>query len=109
MTHAEAVDWGGVVAADLLLLRVEAYALADEGFWRAMVAPDGEGHFETDGENTIFDFVRPGAEGVLASELVGAEGAFMLWRDIASHVEALHFEENVGLSPYSTSFALEYK
>ncbi len=53
MFHAKAEDRGRVVVPDLLLLGVEANALADDGWFRAGGAPDGEGHLEADGEDAL--------------------------------------------------------
>ena len=51
MFHAKGIDGARVVVARLLLLGVEAHALADDGLARAGRAPDWEGHFEADGED----------------------------------------------------------
>ncbi len=49
--HGEAPDLGGEVAADLLLLRIEAHTLADEV--PAAVAPHVEGHLEADDQDAL--------------------------------------------------------
>lgn len=75
-----------MIISNFLLLGVEANALADDSGFGASSAPDRKGHFEADCENTLTDFACTRAEGVLAGELVGGGGAFMLWRDITSHI-----------------------
>ena len=42
-----------MVISDLLLLGIEADALADDGGFGAGGAPDGEGHFEANGEDAL--------------------------------------------------------
>lgn len=53
------------------------------------VAPDGVGKLEADGEGAGFRGAC--AEGVLVVKTVAGCGAFYVWRNVAAHVEALHF------------------
>lgn len=79
------------VVSRALLLGVEAHALADDCGLRAVRAPDGEGHLEAHGEDAVgCELGGAVAEGVFLVELVAGGGAFEVWGDVASHVEALH-------------------
>ena len=49
--HGEGPDLGGVVVPNLLLLSIEAHALADEVL--AALAPDVEGHLEADDQDAL--------------------------------------------------------
>ena len=75
-----------MIVSNFLLLGVEANALANDSGFGAGSAPDRKGHFEADCEDALTGFACTRAEGVLAGELVGGGGAFVLWRDIASHI-----------------------
>ena len=88
MLEPELPDRRAVVVPDLLLLGVEPHALPDDGVRRARVAPDREGHFEADGLRAVF---AQGAWGAFGVEAVAGGGAFEVRRDVAAHVEALHF------------------
>lgn len=101
MAHVEAPYGAGVVPAGARLPRVEPDALADDGGLGAGGAPDGEGHLEAhrlggDGRDATVGVVAAdgrggGAGGAAPVEGVGVRfGAFYVWRDVASHVEALH-------------------
>lgn len=92
MAEAEAPYCGGVVAADAALLGVEAHALADDGGFRAGLAPDGEGHLEAYDEAAagFGELGGTGAERVFMVEFVAADGALEVRRDVPAHVEALH-------------------
>lgn len=100
MLHAEAEHGRAVVVTDFLFLGVEAHALPDNGGFRAGTAPDGKGHLEAHGQDTLVRFAGAVAESVsvggedndsvsgrgrdlLARELVGGGGAFMFGRDVA--------------------------
>ena len=74
-----------MVIADLLLVRVEPHALADERLVRfAACTPYCEGHLEADGEGTGFvEVARAGAERVLVVQLVAACEAFLVRGDIS--------------------------
>lgn len=65
--HGEAPDLGAVVGADLLLLGVEADALADEVV--AAGAPDVERHLEADDQNALVQLLRTLPQRVLPSKL----------------------------------------
>ena len=75
-----------MIISNFLLLGVETNALADDSGFGAGSAPDRKGHFEADCEDALTDFACTRAEGVLTSELIGGGGAFVLWRDITSHI-----------------------
>lgn len=75
-----------MIISDFLFLGVEADALADDSGFGAGSAPDREGHFEADCEDALTGFACTRAEGMLAGELVGGGRAFVLWRDITSHI-----------------------
>ena len=75
-----------MVISHLLLLGVEANALPNDGGFGTGSAPDWERHFEADSENALTGFACTGAESMLASKLVGRGGAFVLWRDVTSHI-----------------------
>lgn len=75
-----------MVVAHFLLLGIEANALAYDGGLRAGGAPDGKGHFETDGQNALARLASTGAEGVLARDGVGGEDALLLRGHITAHV-----------------------
>ena len=76
-----------MVVPDLLLLGVEADALADDGGFCAGGAPDREGHFEADGQDALGDLRGAGAESVaFPRSLVGVEDAFLVRGDVAAHV-----------------------
>jgi hypothetical protein len=62
MFHAKTPYGRAVVVSDLLFLGVEAYALADDCGWTAMITPYGEGKFEADSEDALGDLVRAFAE-----------------------------------------------
>ena len=81
-----------VVISLSLFLSVEAHALGDDLFGGAGGAPDCEGAFEAYGEDARgLEFGGAGAERVaFARGLVVGEEAFLVGRDVASHVEALH-------------------
>jgi len=53
-----------VIIPDLLLLGVEAHALADDGGFGAGGAPDGKGHFEADSEDALAGLASAVAEGM---------------------------------------------
>lgn len=53
MLHPKAVDGCGVVVANSLLFGIETDALTDDGGFGACGAPDGEGHFEADGQDAL--------------------------------------------------------
>ena len=53
MLHPERIDRGAEVIPDLLLLGIEADTLADDRWLGACGAPDGKGHFEADGEDSL--------------------------------------------------------
>ncbi len=55
-----------MVVPDLLLLGVEANALADDGWFWAGGAPDGEGHLEADGEDALARLAGAVSEGMSA-------------------------------------------
>lgn len=77
-----------MVFAYALLLGVEAHALADYVFGNACRAPNGEGHFEANGEDSLVDFA-----GALAKRMrrgVEARRRGRAGRIVAPHVEALH-------------------
>lgn len=96
MAEAKAPYGRGVVVAYFFLFGVEADALADDGGLRAGGAPYGEGHFEADGEDALGGELGCAmAEGVFFMEFVGGGCAFEVWRDITSHVEALHGGQSV--------------
>lgn len=88
MLELECPDGRAVVVAELLLLGVEAHALADDGVRFAGVAPDREGHFEAHRLRTV---VAKGAGRAFLVQPVCGRGTFEFGRDVASHVEALHF------------------
>lgn len=75
-----------MIISNFLLLGVETNALADDSGFGAGSAPDRERHLEADCEDALTGFACARAEGVLASEFVGGGGAFVLWRDITSHI-----------------------
>lgn len=75
-----------MVVSHFFLLGVEADALANDSGFGAGRAPDREGHFKTDCEDTLTDFACTRAECMLAGELVGGGGALVLWRNITSHI-----------------------
>ena len=64
MLHAERPYRRAVVVADFLLFGVEAHALADDGGFGAVGAPDGKGHFEAHGEDALVGFAGSVAEGM---------------------------------------------
>jgi len=78
-----------MVVSDFSLLRVEADALADEGFWPAVRAPHGEGELKADREDAPGDVARARAERVGGG--VEAWGVGGVGRVVPPHVEALHF------------------
>lgn len=86
MPHPETEYRCRVVVPDFLFLRVEADALADEGRFGAVGAPDREGHFEAHGQDALGGFPGARAEGVFFGDGVGGKDAFVLGRDVASHV-----------------------
>lgn len=53
MGECEAIDGRGVVVADFPFCGVEAHALADDGGLGTVVAPDGVGELESDGEGAV--------------------------------------------------------
>ena len=53
-----------MIVSDLLLLGIEAHALADDGGFGASGAPDGEGHFKANGENALAGLTSAVAEGM---------------------------------------------
>lgn len=67
MFHAEAEDGCGVVVADLLLFRVEAHSLPNDGGLWTGSAPYREGHFEADGEDPLAGLAGSTAEGIPAA------------------------------------------
>ena len=75
-----------MVVSDFLLLGVETDALANDSGLGAGGAPDRERHFESDCEDTLTGLACTRAECMLARKLVGGGGAFVLWRDITSHI-----------------------
>ena len=89
MLEPKLPDRRAVVIPDLLLLGVEAHALPDDGVRFARVAPDREGHFEADGLRAVF---AQSTWCALCVEAVAGGGAFEVRRDVAAHVEALHFD-----------------
>lgn len=98
MLHSKAVYRRAVVIPDFLFLGIEPDTLPDDrGFW-TRGAPDWKGHFKSDCENAKMDFGCTSAESVLARDLVVRHDALQLWRDVPSHVEALH----VGIWPKLT-------
>lgn len=92
MFERKSVNRTRVVVSDFALRGVEAHALADDGGLGTGVAPDGEGELEANGEEAGLGGTD--AEGVaFAGGLVGVQDAFVFGRDVASHIEALHFLE----------------
>jgi hypothetical protein len=89
----------GEVATDAALLGVEADALAYDCGFRTGAAPYCVGELEADCQGAWFG--GAGAEGVFFVEGVGGDCAFDFWRDVASHVEALHGCGCCGLWPVS--------
>lgn len=65
--HGEAPYLCGEVVADLLLLRVETHALADE--MAAAVAPDIEGHLEADYQDALVELLCTLSQRMLALKL----------------------------------------
>lgn len=66
-----------MVVSNFLLFGIEADALADDGGFGAVGAPDCVGHFEADGEDALAGFAGAGTECVSAfvvSEGQGGEG-----------------------------------
>ena len=53
MLHTKAEDWCTEVIPDLFLLRIEAYALADNGRFRTGGTPDRVRHLKADCEYTL--------------------------------------------------------
>lgn len=86
MLEPECPDRRAVVVAHLFLVRVEAHALRDDRLRRAARAPDREGALEAYGLRAV----GVAGHGGLAGGAVEGGGAFEVWRDVASHVEALH-------------------
>lgn len=86
MLHTEAEDRRSKIIAHFFLLRIEADALADDSGFRAGGAPDREGHFEADCEDTLTSFASTRAESMLAGEFVGRGSALVLRWDITSHI-----------------------
>ena len=86
MLHAEAKDRRSKVISHFLLLGVEADALANDRWFGAGGAPNGERHFEADSQYTLTRFMGARAQSMFAGELVGGRGALVLWRDITSHI-----------------------
>jgi hypothetical protein len=84
----ELPDGRAVVGADLLLLGVEAHALADDGVRFAGVAPDCEGQFEAHCLRAVF---AKSAWRAFLVQTVPTGRTFEVRRDVTSHVEALHF------------------
>ena len=68
------------------LFGIEANALTNNSGFRTGGAPNREGHFKANCEDTLAGFARTRAEGMLAGKLVGGGAALMLWRDITSHI-----------------------
>lgn len=62
--HGEGPDLGGVVVPNLLLLSIEAHALANEVL--AAVAPHVEGHLEADDQNALIKLLGSLPQRVLA-------------------------------------------
>ena len=75
-----------MIVPNFFLFGVEANALANDSGFRAGSAPNRKGHFEADCKDALTSFACTRAERVLAGELIGGGGAFVLWRDIASHI-----------------------
>lgn len=65
--HGEAPYLGGEVISNLLLLCVEAHALAYEV--AAAVAPHVEGHFKADHQDALIQLFGPLPQGMLALKL----------------------------------------
>lgn len=86
MLHPEAVNRRRMIVTHLFLLGVEADALADDSGFGAGGAPDRERHFEADCEDALTRLACTRAECMLARKLVGGGSAFVLRRDITSHV-----------------------
>lgn len=95
-----------VVAAHFLLLRIEAHALADDGLGVAGRAPDGEGTFEAHGLHGAAVGGAFSVGGFLAGRLIKGFQADEVRRDVAAHVEALHFGAGGRSAPLSCSIAL---
>jgi len=92
MFHAEAVDRRREVVSDFLLLGVEPDALPDDCGFGTGAAPYCERHLEAHGQDALgLELAGARAESVaFAAGLVERLDAFEVWRDVASHVEALH-------------------
>ncbi len=102
MLHAKTKDWGGMVVSNFLLLGIEADPLPNDSRFGTGGAPDSEGHFEADGEDSLAGFASPVAESmsiyvqqrrrevvrlsILAGKLIGRYGSLMFGWDITSHI-----------------------
>lgn len=98
MLEAKTPNRRRVVISDPLLLGVEPHALADDLLGLAGCAPDGEGAFEAHGQDAFrLQFARAPPERVpFARGRVGGAEPFEIRRDVAAHVEALHFGGGCG-------------
>lgn len=94
MLEPKTPDRRRVVIPDLLLLGIEPHALANDLLRLAGRAPDREGALEAHGEDALgLEFSGSRTESVpFAGGGVGVVGSFEVWRDVAAHVEALHFD-----------------
>ena len=108
MFDAKAVDRGGIVVPDFLLLGIEPDSLADDGFVRlARRTPDSERHFETDDQRAgCVEVACARTECMLACQLVRGDETFLVGWDIAARGVRFTYKEEIEYSRQTVPYLL---